>query len=72
MAQNLETASAYNEFIKIKVLLMKGDALAAAGEVPKLLAAEDFTLDLLRASVYHLNACSQKLLLGGTLSNMNE
>ena len=53
MAQTAEPSSAYNVFIKIKVLLMKSNAPAASEELPKLLAAEDFTLDLLRASGCH-------------------
>ena len=50
MAQHVGPASAYNEFLKIKVQLMRGDAKAASCELPKMQAAEDFTQDLLRAS----------------------
>ena len=43
-----DPGSVYTLFVKIKVLLMRRDAGAATQELQRLLACEEFNLDLLR------------------------
>jgi hypothetical protein len=43
-----EPGSVYTLFVKVKALLMRRDAARASAELDRLLACEEFRLDLLR------------------------
>ena len=50
MAAEYEPSSVHTTFVKIKVLLMQGEANRALELLQLLRACEDFSLDFLRAS----------------------